>query len=81
VHLPAGLQLALLPEAELEHLHLLVAEPALLGVTSSVQIAAVDVAAPCRPPPPAPRPRPALPLRCACTSRVKVRLLQLSLHA
>ena len=67
VHLPAGLQLPLLPEAQLQHLHLLVAQPPLLGVPSTVQLAvAAAAAAPRGPPPPAPRSRP-LPLRRACT--------------
>ena len=63
VHLPAGFQLPLLPEAQLQHLYLLVAQPPLLGVPSPVQLAA---AAPRCSTPPAPRSRP-LPLRRACT--------------
>jgi hypothetical protein len=67
VHLPARLQLPLLPEAQLQHLCLLVAQPPLLGVPSPVQLAA---AAPRCSTPPAPRSRP-LPLRlAACTPHI-----------
>ena len=72
VHLPAGLQLPLLPEAQFQHLYLLVAQPPLLGVPSPVQVAAA--AAPRCSTPPAPRSRP-LPLRRACTSHSRIHQL------
>jgi hypothetical protein len=67
VHLPAGLQLPLLPEAQLQHLRLLVAQPPLLGVPR-VNLAA----APRSPPPPEPRSRFLLPLGRACTKEPPV---------
>jgi hypothetical protein len=69
VHLPAGFQLSLLPETQLQHPHLLVAQPPLLGIPRVDLAAAVGGAAPRSPPPPAPRSRSLVRMRRGCIAQ------------